>query len=123
MLGLAFAVFSAAVIMFRLREIQHQGRFGATTVIATMMAFTLGALAVLGDTVVASAGGVATARRRGDPHRDLREHHRKSGPCRGHWRQRSWAFDGVCSNSGTRRRRRRVSAGSNVGHLRMAQVI
>ena len=61
MLGLAFAVFSAAVIMFRLREVQHQGRFGATTVIATMMAFTLGALAVLGDTVVASAGGVATA--------------------------------------------------------------
>jgi uncharacterized membrane protein (DUF4010 family) len=61
MLGLAFAVFSAAVIMFRLREIQHQGRFGATTAIATMMAFTLGALAVLGDTVVASAGGVATA--------------------------------------------------------------
>lgn len=61
MLGLAFAVFSAAVIMFRLREIQHQGRFGATTVIATMMAFTLGALAVLGDSVVASAGGVATA--------------------------------------------------------------
>jgi len=61
MLGLAFAVFSTAIIIFRLREIQHHGTFGATTAVACMMAFSLGALAVLGNTVLASAAGVATA--------------------------------------------------------------
>ena len=61
MLGLAFAAFAATIIVFRLREIQHHGTFGATTVVASMMAFALGALAVIGDTVAASAAGVATA--------------------------------------------------------------
>ncbi|MBX9591234.1 MAG: DUF4010 domain-containing protein [Hyphomonadaceae bacterium] len=61
MLGLAFVAFAAAIIVFRLREIRHQGTFGATTVVASMMAFALGVLAVVGDTVAASAAGVATA--------------------------------------------------------------
>ena len=61
MLGIAFLVFAAASIVFRLREIQHHGTFGATTVVASMMAFALGALAVLGNSIAASAAGVATA--------------------------------------------------------------
>lgn len=61
MLGLAFGAFAAAIIVFRLREVRHHGTFGATTVIASMMAFALGALAVIGDTVAAAAAAVATA--------------------------------------------------------------
>lgn len=58
-LGLAFAVFSAAIVLFRLREIVHDGTYGATTVVAAMLAFGLGAFAVVGDPQVAAAGGVA----------------------------------------------------------------
>ena len=58
-LGLAFAVFSAAIVVFRLREIVHDGTYGATTVVAAMLAFGLGAFAVVGDPQVAAAGGVA----------------------------------------------------------------
>jgi uncharacterized membrane protein (DUF4010 family) len=60
-LGLAFAVFSGAMAVFRLREMQHDNSFGATTLVASMMAFALGAYAVLGDKVVAAAAAVATA--------------------------------------------------------------
>ncbi len=58
-LGLAFAVFSAAIVVFRLREIVHDGTYGATTVVAAMLAFALGAFAVVGDPQVAAAAGVA----------------------------------------------------------------
>jgi uncharacterized membrane protein (DUF4010 family) len=60
-LGLAFAVFSGAMAVFRLREMQHDNSFGATTLVASMMAFALGAYAVLGDKVLAAAAAVATA--------------------------------------------------------------
>ena len=33
-LGIAFLVFSAAIILFRYRETSHDGTFGATTVVA-----------------------------------------------------------------------------------------
>lgn len=59
-LGLALAAFSLAAAIFRLREVRHQGSYGATTIVAAMIAFSLGAFAVLGDSVVASAAGVAT---------------------------------------------------------------
>ena len=61
MLGIAAAMFTGAIVLFRLRELQHHGTFGATTAVGTMIAFGLGALAVLGDPTVASAAGVATA--------------------------------------------------------------
>jgi uncharacterized membrane protein (DUF4010 family) len=57
-LGLAFVVFSAAIIIFRYREISRDATYGATTVVAAMLAFTLGAFAVLGDIEVAAAVGV-----------------------------------------------------------------
>jgi len=60
-LGLAFTGFSAVVAAFRYREMLHEGTFGATTVVAAMLAFALGAFAVLGDPGAAAAAGVATA--------------------------------------------------------------
>jgi uncharacterized membrane protein (DUF4010 family) len=60
-LGLAFVAFAAAIAAFRYREMEREKTFGATTVIAAMLAFALGALAVMGDETAAAAAGVATA--------------------------------------------------------------
>lgn len=60
-LSLAFAVFSAAILLFRYREAQQEKTNGVTTVVAAMLAFALGALAVMGNMAVAGALGVATA--------------------------------------------------------------
>jgi uncharacterized membrane protein (DUF4010 family) len=60
-LGLAFAVTGGTIILFRYRETQHEGTFGATTVVAALLAFALGALAVMGDMAAAAAAAVATA--------------------------------------------------------------
>lgn len=60
-LGLAFVVFAAAIALFRYRETGHDETFGATTVVAAMLAFALGAFAVVGDIRAAAATGVATA--------------------------------------------------------------
>lgn len=60
-LGLAFATFSSAIIMFRYREVVHDRTYGATTVVAAMITFGLGAFALVGDIQVAAAGGVAVA--------------------------------------------------------------
>ena len=60
-LAVAFLVFSAVVAAFRHRELVREQSYGATTVVAAMLVFALGALAVLGDMVVAAAAGVATA--------------------------------------------------------------
>ena len=40
---------------------EHDKTFGATTVVAAMVAFALGALAVMGDETAAAAAGVAAA--------------------------------------------------------------
>jgi uncharacterized membrane protein (DUF4010 family) len=58
-LSIAFIVFGAATILFRYREAEHDATFGATTMIATLLAFALGAFAVLGDMRAAAAAGVA----------------------------------------------------------------
>ncbi|MGZ5914888.1 MAG: MgtC/SapB family protein [Hyphomicrobium sp.] len=60
-LALAFTAFTAAIAVFRYREMVHEKTFGATTVVAAMLAFALGALAVLGDKTAAAAAGVAAA--------------------------------------------------------------
>ncbi len=60
-LALAFAAFTAAIAVFRYREMVHDETFGATTVVAAMLAFALGALAVIGDKTAAAAAAVATA--------------------------------------------------------------
>lgn len=60
-LAAAFLVFGIATAAYRLREMQHDGTFGATTLLAGLLAFSLGAMAVVGDTAAAAAGGVVTA--------------------------------------------------------------
>lgn len=59
-LGIAFAVFTAVIAVFRLREMEQVKSVGATTVVAAMLAFSLGAFAMV-DMVAAAAAGVATA--------------------------------------------------------------
>jgi uncharacterized membrane protein (DUF4010 family) len=58
-LGLAFAVAGGTLVLFRYRETSHEGTFGATTAMAGLVAFALGAFAVLGDMSAAAAAGVA----------------------------------------------------------------
>jgi uncharacterized membrane protein (DUF4010 family) len=59
-LGLAFLLFGAVMAAFRYREALHDRTFGATSVVAVMLAFSLGAYAVVGDQVAAAAAAVAT---------------------------------------------------------------
>jgi uncharacterized membrane protein (DUF4010 family) len=59
-LGLAFSVFTAAIVLFRWREVEHAKSYGATTAVAAMLAFSLGAFAMV-DMGAAAAAGVATA--------------------------------------------------------------
>lgn len=58
-LGLAFAVVALIVAVYRYREIEQQGTYGSTTVIAALTAFALGAFAMVGDVQAAAAVGVA----------------------------------------------------------------
>lgn len=60
-LGLAFLAFAAAATLFRWRETEREGTAGMTTLVAMFLAFSLGALALLGDMTAAAAAGVATA--------------------------------------------------------------
>ncbi len=59
-LGLSFLLFGAAMAVFRFRETEHDKTFGATSVVAMMLAYGLGAYAVVGDEAAAAAGAVAT---------------------------------------------------------------
>ena len=58
----AFFAVAAIVAAFRWREANEEdGRFGATTVIAALVTFGLGAMAIVGDMLLAAAAGVVTA--------------------------------------------------------------
>jgi uncharacterized membrane protein (DUF4010 family) len=57
----AFLALAAGVTLFRWRESERLGIFGATTLVAAFLTFALGALAVSGDMAVAAAAAVATA--------------------------------------------------------------
>jgi uncharacterized membrane protein (DUF4010 family) len=59
-LGLAFLLFGALIGLFRYRETIHNQTFGATTLIGALLAFALGAYAVVGDRLAAAAAAVAT---------------------------------------------------------------
>jgi uncharacterized membrane protein (DUF4010 family) len=59
LLAIGFLVYGSAFALFRYRETQHEKRFGATTVVAALVLYPLGAYAVLGDHVLAAGGGVA----------------------------------------------------------------
>jgi uncharacterized membrane protein (DUF4010 family) len=51
--------YAAALIVFKLREAIEDDTNSVTTVVAALLVFVLGSLAVLGDRTVAAAGGVA----------------------------------------------------------------
>ncbi len=57
-LGLAFVVYSLGIIVLRRSEIERDHDVGSTTVIAAMLAFSLGAFAVIGNDVVAASAAV-----------------------------------------------------------------
>jgi uncharacterized membrane protein (DUF4010 family) len=58
-LGVAFAAYSAVITLFVRDENQAAGSFSATTVIAGMLTFALGAYALLGDIRIAAGAAVA----------------------------------------------------------------
>ena len=60
-LGLSFVVAGGTIVLFRYRETGVEGTLGATTAIAGLLAFALGAFAVVGDKAAAAASGVAVA--------------------------------------------------------------
>ena len=55
-----FLALAAAVTLFRWRESEHEGGFGATTIVAALLTFAIGAYAVAGSMIAAAAAGVAT---------------------------------------------------------------
>ena len=60
-LAAVFMSYAAVIAAYRYRELKQAGHFGATTVVAAMVVFALGAYAILGDLKVAGAAGAATA--------------------------------------------------------------
>ena len=60
-IGLGFAAFAAAITVFARDENLAEKNFSATTAIATMLTFALGAYTLVGDFRVAAAAAVATA--------------------------------------------------------------
>ncbi|MCC6207596.1 MAG: MgtC/SapB family protein [Gammaproteobacteria bacterium] len=59
-LGLAFAVLAVLMILAHREDVRRNRDLGITTVVAALVTFTLGALAVLGQVAVAAAGAVLT---------------------------------------------------------------
>ncbi len=60
-LALAFTVFSAAIVVFMLRELARENTYSATSAVAAMLTFGFGALATSGEPQAAAAAGVVTA--------------------------------------------------------------
>jgi uncharacterized membrane protein (DUF4010 family) len=61
LLGFGFAAHAAVFAAFSRDENRHAGTFSATTAVAGMIAFALGAYALIGDLRIAAAVAVATA--------------------------------------------------------------
>jgi len=61
LLGLGFAAYSGVIALFSREENRAENTYSATTAIAAMVTFALGACAVVGDMAVAGAAAVATA--------------------------------------------------------------
>ncbi len=61
LLGFGFIAVTAVIVVARLRATAARPDYGVTTVVAAMIAFALGALAVAGDVVIAAGAAVVTA--------------------------------------------------------------
>jgi uncharacterized membrane protein (DUF4010 family) len=57
-IAVGMLAFSAMFAVYRLRELEREKAYGATTVVAAMLTFGLGVYALLGDEIVAAAAGV-----------------------------------------------------------------
>jgi len=60
LLGFAFVALAVVLLAARLRDMQAPRDLGITTIVAGMVTFALGALAVQGETAIAAAGAVLT---------------------------------------------------------------
>jgi uncharacterized membrane protein (DUF4010 family) len=60
-LALGFTAYSAVIAAFCREENRADGTFSATTAVAGMLTFALGAYAVVGDELIAAAAAVAAA--------------------------------------------------------------
>lgn len=60
-LAASFVSYSAILATYRFREVQRRKTYGTTTVIAGLVTFVLGALAMVVEPIVVAAAGVATA--------------------------------------------------------------
>ncbi len=60
-LAAAFIAYAAGITLFKWREAEHEGDYGATTLVAALLTFALGVYAVVGDMTAAAAAGVAMA--------------------------------------------------------------
>jgi uncharacterized membrane protein (DUF4010 family) len=58
--GLIFAAFAAVMIAAHVGDVRQSSNVGATTIVAALVTFLLGAVAVAGDMVVAAAGAVVS---------------------------------------------------------------
>jgi uncharacterized membrane protein (DUF4010 family) len=58
-IAVGMLAFSAMFAVYRLRELEREKAYGATTVVAAMLTFALGVYTLLGDEIVAAAAGVA----------------------------------------------------------------
>jgi uncharacterized membrane protein (DUF4010 family) len=58
---IGFLTFATTFIVFKLREANADDDYSVTTVVAALVVFALGGLAVVGDPVAAAAGGAALA--------------------------------------------------------------
>ena len=61
LLGFGFVAVTAVIVFARLRATAARPDYGVTTVVAAMITFSLGALAVAGDIVIAAGAAVVTA--------------------------------------------------------------
>jgi uncharacterized membrane protein (DUF4010 family) len=60
LIAAGFVLTGAVLAAFMWREGQREGDFSATTLVAALLTFMLGALAVMGDMAIAAGAGVAT---------------------------------------------------------------
>jgi len=61
LLGAAFIAFSAVICIFGVVENRAAGRYSATTTVAALLTFVLGAYAAIGDVRIAAGSAVAAA--------------------------------------------------------------
>ena len=60
LMGMAFFAYAGVLAYLRFQEMEQEKTHGATTIVAALLTFALGALALVADPIAAGAAGVAT---------------------------------------------------------------